>query len=151
MFKIVLLCLFFLSLVVVPIVLVGTKKDITMDKDPTFHHAEGQPINSKDSHAMAKKIGAYAYLECSAKLNDGVLQVLDIALKAILESVAPPTEYDKMDSHSMVIIMYSLHILRLYFLLAHGILYVHIDLRGVNINVQSSKHLRLVVYNIQTA
>ena len=35
---------------------------------------------------MAQKIGAFAYLECSAKLNDGVKDVFDVALQAIFSS-----------------------------------------------------------------
>ena len=35
---------------------------------------------------MAQKIGAFAYLECSAKLNDGVKDVFDVALQAIISS-----------------------------------------------------------------
>ena len=32
---------------------------------------------------MARKISAYAYLECSAKQNDGVKEVFDMAFRAI--------------------------------------------------------------------
>ena len=42
-------------------------------------------IRKDDGHAKASKINAYGYLECSAKWNDGVLDVFKMAAKAILE------------------------------------------------------------------
>ena len=37
--------------------------------------------------AMARKIGAYVYLECSAKENDGVRAVFGMAFKAIVPGI----------------------------------------------------------------
>ena len=77
-------CLFF-SLVVVPIVLVGNKKDIRLDIDAVFDLAKRniQPLTMEKGLAIARKIGVYAYLECSSKLNDGVKEVFDMALQVI--------------------------------------------------------------------
>ena len=54
-------------------VLVGMKKDLQVD---------GQI--SEDGRAMAERIGAYAYVECSAKLNEGVREVFETAARAAL-------------------------------------------------------------------
>ena len=76
----------FFSLVVVPVLLVGNKKDIRMDSIAKvhFHGRNVEPIKIEDGHAMAQKIGAFAYLECSAKLNDGVREVFDVTFRAII-------------------------------------------------------------------
>jgi Ras family protein A len=39
---------------------------------------------SEDGRAMAERKGAYAYLECSAKLNEGVREVFETAARAAL-------------------------------------------------------------------
>ena len=72
-------------MVVVPVVLVGNKKDIRMDGIARVHLYEKniEPTNNNDGLIMAHKIGAYAYLECSAKMNDGVREVFDMTFKAI--------------------------------------------------------------------
>ena len=75
----------FFSLVVVPVVLVGNKKDIRMDRlaIARLRMRNVKPTNMEDGIAMAQKIGAYGYLECSANLNDGVREVFDMAFRAI--------------------------------------------------------------------
>ena len=79
-------CLF--SFVLVPMLLVGNKKDLRNDIDARFHLAESNlgKINSRDGVAMAQKIGAYAYVECSANQNDGVKEVFQKALESIYYS-----------------------------------------------------------------
>ena len=75
----------FFSLVVVPVVLVGNKKDIRMDRiaKVQLRMRNVEPIKMVDGCAMAQNIGAYAYLECSAKLNDGVREMFDVSFRAI--------------------------------------------------------------------
>ena len=66
--------------------LVGNKTDLRTD-EATIHELAkmGQePIKVEDGHAMAKKISAYAYLECSAKLNMGVREVLEKATQDLV-------------------------------------------------------------------
>jgi hypothetical protein len=47
--------------------------------------AKGQkPVTQEDAQATAQKIGAYDYLECSAKMKTGVQEVFLIATKAAL-------------------------------------------------------------------
>ena len=67
---------------VVPIVLVGNKKDIPYDR---LHDAESnlQFVKREDCLAMAQKICAFAYLECSAKWNRGVDDVFQAVIEAI--------------------------------------------------------------------
>ena len=55
------------------IVLVGMKKDLQVDDE-----------TSEEGRAMAERMGAYAYLECSAKLNEGVREVFETAAHAAL-------------------------------------------------------------------
>ena len=72
----------------VPIVLVGNKKDLRFD-DPTRRElakSKQEPVKTEDGRAMAEKIGAYAYLECSAKLNEGVREVFETATRAALQT-----------------------------------------------------------------
>ena len=74
----------FLSSVVVPIVLVANKTDLT---DGISHLAYNPEfLMMKEGYTMANKIGAYAYLKCSAKLNDGVWAVFETAAKAIFQT-----------------------------------------------------------------
>ena len=65
--------------------LVGNKKDLRLDEAAKLHLTESNQelVKMEDGQAMAEKIGAYAYLECSAKLNDGVRDVFETATRAI--------------------------------------------------------------------
>ena len=47
--------------------------------------AKQEPVKTEDGRAMAEKIGAFAYLECSAKLNEGVREVFETATRAALQ------------------------------------------------------------------
>ena len=78
------ICVFFF-MIVVPIVLVGNKKDMTYT-DPYLTDTYIELVNSEDGRAMAAKFGAYAYLECSAKLNIGVQEVFQMAARATLKT-----------------------------------------------------------------
>lgn len=72
----------------VPIVLVGNKKDLRVD-DQTIRElakSKQEPVKTEEGRAMAEKIGAYAYLECSAKHNEGVREVFETATRAALQT-----------------------------------------------------------------
>ena len=75
---------FFPSLAVAPIVLVGNKTDLMMDTQTILHLAESNQelITMDEGIAMAEKIGAYEYLECTALLNDGIMEVFECAVQA---------------------------------------------------------------------
>ena len=77
----------FFSLVVAKIVLVGNKNDLRMGEAASLHLAESKKefVTMGDGHAMAEKIGAYAYVECSAKMNYGVREVFETASQAIFQ------------------------------------------------------------------
>jgi hypothetical protein len=44
-----------------------------------------QPISKKEGQDLAKKIGAYAYFECSAKLQVGLGELFEGAVAAVVE------------------------------------------------------------------
>lgn len=44
-----------------------------------------KPVTSEEGRAMAEKINAYGYLECSAKTKDGVREVFETATRAALQ------------------------------------------------------------------
>lgn len=71
----------------VPIILVGLKKDLRFDPDVIRQLSRfGQkPVTPEEGKAMAQEIKAFAYMECSAKTNDGVHAVFECAVKATLE------------------------------------------------------------------
>ena len=70
----------------VPIVLVGNKKDLRFEETTRRELAKSkqEPVKTEEGRGMADKIGAYDYLECSAKLNEGVREVFETATKAAL-------------------------------------------------------------------
>ncbi|CAD5220204.1 unnamed protein product [Bursaphelenchus okinawaensis] len=70
----------------VPIILVGNKKDIRQDEEAVreMKKVNQGPISMEDGQKMAQQIGAYAYLECSAKTKEGVKEVFETATRAAL-------------------------------------------------------------------
>ncbi|XP_042194859.1 rho-related GTP-binding protein RhoB-like isoform X2 [Callorhinchus milii] len=71
----------------VPVVLVGNKRDLRNDETVRKEMAlvKQEPIRWEDGKAMAEKIGAYSYLECSAKTKEGVWAVFETAIRATLQ------------------------------------------------------------------
>ena len=47
-----------------------------------------EPVSYDQGRAMAERIGAHAYLECSAKTKDGVRDVFETATRAALQNKA---------------------------------------------------------------
>jgi len=71
----------------VPIVLVGNKKDLRND-DYTIRDLQRNkqsPVTFSEGEQMASRIGAKAYLECSALTKDGVRGVFEAATRAALQ------------------------------------------------------------------
>jgi len=70
----------------IPIVLVGNKKDLR--KDPETIQQLGrnkqEPISTEEGRDMATNIGAFAFLECSARTKEGVREVFEAANRAAL-------------------------------------------------------------------
>ena len=48
-----------------------------------------EPVKPEEGRAMAEKINAFAYLECSAKSKEGVREVFETATRAALQVSAP--------------------------------------------------------------
>ncbi|KAM7295558.1 ras-like GTP-binding protein Rho1 [Ixodes scapularis] len=75
----------------VPIILVGNKKDLRLDPHTMRELAKmkQKPVAPEEGRAMAEKINAYGYLECSAKTKDGVREVFETATRAALQVKRP--------------------------------------------------------------
>jgi len=71
----------------VPIILVGNKKDLRNDPATMRELAKmkQEPVKPEEGRAMAEKISAFAYLECSAKSKEGVREVFETATRAALQ------------------------------------------------------------------
>ncbi|KAL1484906.1 hypothetical protein MTO96_032300 [Rhipicephalus appendiculatus] len=71
----------------VPIVLVGNKRDIRDDYRPPLVLPRNYkpPVTSSEGRAVASRIRAAAYVECSALKRIGVKEVFDAAIKASLQ------------------------------------------------------------------
>lgn len=72
----------------VPIILVGNKKDLRNDTSTIreLGKMKQSPVTTDEGNAMADKIGAYGYMECSARTKDGVREVFELATKAALQT-----------------------------------------------------------------
>lgn len=72
----------------VPIILVGNKKDLRQDEmtKRELMKMKQEPVRPEEGKAVAEKINAFAYLECSAKTKDGVRQVFEMATRAALQT-----------------------------------------------------------------
>jgi Ras homolog gene family, member A len=71
----------------VPIILVGNKKDLRNDQNTIREllKMKQEPVRPDEGRNTATKIGAFDYLECSAKTKDGVRQVFETATRAALQ------------------------------------------------------------------
>ena len=73
----------FFTSVTVPIVLVGNKLDTASLRGHINPADHIMLVSRAKGIAMAQKIGAYVFMECSAEENDGVRDVFGMAFKAI--------------------------------------------------------------------
>lgn len=46
-----------------------------------------EPVKYEQGRAIADKIGAFTYIECSAKTKENVREIFEMATRACLESV----------------------------------------------------------------
>jgi len=69
-----------------PILLIACKKDLRNDSRTIEELKKNNqsPVTSDKGNSCAEKFGAYKYLECSAKNNDGVNEVFEHATRASL-------------------------------------------------------------------
>ena len=72
----------------VPFVLVGNKQDLRHDPRTVERLAEMKdaPVTHEQGKLLAEKLGAAAYVDCSAKTNFGLKEVFDSVILATLES-----------------------------------------------------------------
>lgn len=72
----------------VPVILVGNKKDLRNDEATRreLQKMKQEPVKIDEGRAMSEKIGAFGYLECSAKSNEGVREVFETATRAALQT-----------------------------------------------------------------
>ncbi|XP_074646620.1 ras-like GTP-binding protein RHO [Tubulanus polymorphus] len=72
----------------VPIILVGNKKDLRNDENTKreLMKMKQEPVRPEEGRAMAEKINAFGYLECSAKTKEGVRGVFETATRAALQT-----------------------------------------------------------------
>ena len=65
----------------------GNKKDLRNDESTKRELAKmkQEPVKSEEGKAMSDKIGAFDYLECSARTKDGVRDVFETATRAALQ------------------------------------------------------------------
>lgn len=70
----------------VPIILVGCKTDLRNDSKTIeeLKRTSQRPVTTDEGQAVAQKIGALKYLECSAKTGEGVKEVFEHATRAAL-------------------------------------------------------------------
>ncbi|XP_009985515.1 PREDICTED: ras-like GTP-binding protein RHO [Tauraco erythrolophus] len=70
----------------IPIILVATKIELRDDERirKNLTPPGNEPINTIEGKALADSIGAYAYLECSAKTKEGVDTALEIISQCAL-------------------------------------------------------------------
>ncbi|PIO25185.1 hypothetical protein AB205_0131120, partial [Aquarana catesbeiana] len=54
--------------------------------DSLGEHTEQEPVKPEEGRDMANRIGAFGYLECSAKTKDGVREVFEMATRAALQA-----------------------------------------------------------------
>ncbi|XP_059188520.1 rho-related GTP-binding protein RhoA-C-like [Centropristis striata] len=71
----------------VPIILVGTKKDLQNDEHTRRELAKmkQEPVKSDEARDMANRMNAFGYVECSAKTKDGLKEVFEMAARAALQ------------------------------------------------------------------
>lgn len=64
----------------IPIILVGNKKDLRNDEQTRreLSKMKQEPVRYDDGKAMAERIGAYAYIECSGNLNKKIHLRVDL-------------------------------------------------------------------------
>jgi len=70
----------------VPVMLVGCKKDLRRDPQTidNLRKQNQRPVAPEQGQAVAQKVGARMYLECSARTGEGVREVFQHATRAAL-------------------------------------------------------------------
>jgi small GTP-binding protein len=79
----------------IPFILVGLKTDLRNDLTSLQHlNSKGQfPITYEQGKLMAKKCGAYKYMECSARNNQGVNDIFNNAISLVINKHRIPSKH----------------------------------------------------------
>jgi Ras-related C3 botulinum toxin substrate 1 len=64
-----------------PILLIGTKADL---RDESSSATPSSVVAQHEGSHLAKKLGAYTYIECSAKRKDHINEIFEKALHAVV-------------------------------------------------------------------
>ncbi|KAH8810465.1 small GTPase-binding protein [Flagelloscypha sp. PMI_526] len=69
------------------LILVGCKTDLRSDERTVEQLARyhQQPVSAEEAMAVAAKIGAVQYIECSAKTGEGVAEVFDTVARSLVK------------------------------------------------------------------
>ncbi|VCW58157.1 unnamed protein product [Gulo gulo] len=72
----------------VPIILVRNKKDLRNDEHTSWELAkmEQEPVKLEEGRDRANRIGAFGYMECSAKTEDRMREVFEMITRAALQA-----------------------------------------------------------------
>jgi len=75
----------------VPIILVGTKKDLRTDPHviEDLSLFKTKPVTLEEGQQTATRVQAHAYLECSSRTREGVREVFEAAALAALRKRKP--------------------------------------------------------------
>jgi GTPase SAR1 family protein len=70
-----------------PFILCGNKTDLRADNDTLRRLAakNNAPISFEQGQVLAKQVGALKYVECSARTGDGLRDVFDSAIRAVIK------------------------------------------------------------------
>ena len=81
----------------VPFILVGTKLDLRNDPETVarLQQKRRMPVNSEDGMQLARELGAYKYIECSALTQQGLKGVFDDSIRCVLDAMKKPKKKKK--------------------------------------------------------
>jgi len=76
----------------VPFILVGTKLDLRNDPDTIarLQQKRRTPVTQDEGQGLARELGAYKYIECSALTQQGLKGVFDDAIRCVLDMQKKP-------------------------------------------------------------
>ena len=80
------------------LILVGLKKDLRDNFDEVKGDPSAKPISSEEGQKVAAEIGARYYMECSARKKEGLNEVFEQAVRAVLNPPAKEVKNEKKET-----------------------------------------------------